>query len=41
MVEILSCHYEMCEICVMQILPRKDALDHADDTGPTPQPELD
>ena len=39
---ILTCRYEMlCRICVVQIQPRKHALDYAGYTAPTQQHELD
>ena len=39
---ILTCRYEMlCRICVVQIQPRKHALDRAGYTAPTRQRELD
>ena len=38
----LNCRYEMlCRICVVQIQPRKHALDRAGYTAPTRQHELD
>ena len=37
----LTCRYEMCGICIVQIQPRKHVLDHAGYTASTRQHELD
>ena len=39
--QILTYRYDIfCRICIVQIQPRKHALDHADCMGPTLQHEL-